>query len=100
VVLGHEGCDAVKAALESKLDGKEHRSHIQTLVNNILLGLKDVSSQASEEEQLTTAIEANIRWSIHQILETAAGQYVTRAGVARLVGAVYEIASGQVRFLS
>ena len=100
VVLGHEGCGAVKAALESKVDGKKHRSHIQTLVDNILPGLPDVSSQASAEEQLTAAIEANVRWSIHQILETAAGRYATRAGIARLVGAVYEIASGQVRFLS
>src|SRR6201997_5349578 len=32
VVLGHEGCGAVKAALETKLGGKEHRSRIQTLV--------------------------------------------------------------------
>jgi carbonic anhydrase len=99
VVLGHEGCEAVEAALESKLDGKKHRSHVQTLVDNILPGIPDVSSQASEEEQLTTAIEANVRWSIRQILQTAAGQYATRAGVVRLVGAIYEIASGRVRFL-
>jgi len=98
VVLGHEGCGAVMAALESKLDGKEHPSHIQTLVDNILPGLPDVSSHASAEEQLTTAIEANVRWSIQQILETAAGKYATGAGVAKLVGAVYELASGQVRF--
>jgi carbonic anhydrase len=98
VVLGHEGCGAVKAALESKLGGIEHRSRIQTLVDNILPGLPDVSSQASEEEQLTTAVEANVRWSIHQISETAEGQNAMKAGI-RLMGAIYEIASGHVRFL-
>jgi carbonic anhydrase len=98
VVLGHEGCGAVKAALETKLGGKEHATRIQTLIDNILPGLLDVSSQASEEEQLPGAVEANVRWSIHQILETEEGQNAMKAGF-RLMGAVYEIASGRVRFL-
>lgn len=98
VVLGHEGCGAVKAALEHKQVGLEHLSRIQTLVNCILPGLPEISSQLSEQQQLTTAVEANVRWSIHQILETSEGQNATRAG-AILVGAVYEIASGHVRFL-
>jgi len=99
VVLGHEGCGAVKAALETKLSSQEHRSHIQTLVDNILPGLSHVSSEASVEEQLSTAVEANVRWSMHQILETVAGQNAVRAG-ALFVGAVYEIGSGCVRLLS
>jgi carbonic anhydrase len=99
VVLGHEGCGAVKAALQTKRDGHGHRSRIQTLVNNILPGLPGVSSQVSLEEQLTAAVEANVRWSIHQILETEEGQIAAKAG-AKLVGAVYEIASGYVRLLS
>ena len=56
-------------------------------------------SRARREEQLTTAVEANVRWSIHQILETEEGQNAMKAGF-RLMGAVYEIASGRVRFLS
>src|ERR1700742_1072794 len=35
VVLGHEGCGAVKAAVDSKLDAIEHQSRIQILVDNI-----------------------------------------------------------------
>ena len=32
VVLGHEGCGAVRAALETKMGGKEHRSgHVRLL---------------------------------------------------------------------
>ena len=99
VVLGHQGCGAVKAALKTKLEGHEHHSHIQALVDNILPGLTDVSAQMSEEEQLTTAIEANVRWSLHQIAVTPEGQNAIKAGI-RLVGAVYEITSGHVRLLS
>ena len=99
IVLGHEGCGAVKAALETKLSGYDHGRHIQTLVNNILPGLPDVSSQVSAEKQLSTAVEANVRWSMHQLLETEEAQTAVRAG-ARLMGAVFEVASGYVRFFS
>jgi len=98
VVLGHEGCGAVKAALEHKLAGREHRSHIQTLVNSILPGLAEINSPAIEQE-LGRAVEANVCWSIRQILETPEAQKALRAG-AKIVGAVYEISSGHVRFLS
>jgi carbonic anhydrase len=45
------------------------------------------------------AVEANVRWSMHQILETAEGQNAIKAG-ARLVGAIYEITSGHVHLLT
>lgn len=99
VVLGHEGCGAVKAALATKLDGYKHRSHIQTLVNRMLPGLGDISPDACEEVRMNMAVEANVRWSMDQILDTKEGQYAISAGV-RLVGAVYEIVSGHVRLLS
>src|SRR3974390_585689 len=96
VVLGHEGCGAVKAPLEPRLEGHEHRSRIQLLVNNILPGLAECNGDIPEKERLGRAIEANVRWSIHQLLETPEGQNATKAG-AKLVGAGYEIASGHVR---
>jgi carbonic anhydrase len=99
VVLGHEGCGAVKAALHHKLTGTIERSRIQILVENILPGLAGLEMVAAQEELLAGAIEANVRWSMHQLLGTPEGQNATRLG-AKLVGAVYEISSGQVRFLS
>jgi carbonic anhydrase len=99
VVLGHEGCGAVKAALEHKTAGRQQPSRIQTLINSIMPGLPETSSPGSEQEQLSTAVEANVRWSIYQLLETPEGQNAMKLG-AKFVGAVYEIASGQVRFLA
>jgi carbonic anhydrase len=99
VVLGHEGCGAVKAAVDSKLDSVEQQSLIQVLVNNILPGLPEFHPQASPQERLTLAVEANVRWSMHQLLETPEGKRAVQEERAKLVGGVYEIASGGVRFL-
>jgi carbonic anhydrase len=100
VVLGHEGCGAVRAAVDSKLDSVEQQSRIQVLVNNILPGLPEFDPQAAPQERLTLAIEANVRWSMHQLLETPEGKRAVQEERAKLVGAVYEIASGGVRFLT
>jgi carbonic anhydrase len=99
VVLGHAGCGAVKAALECKLNGVQLRSRIQILVNNILPGLPEFDAQSSQEEKLASAIEANVQWSMHQLLETPEGQNGLKMGV-KLAGAVYDITTGQVRFLA
>src|SRR5580700_2343281 len=98
LVLGHEGCGAVKAALESKLYDVQHRSRIQLLVDNILPGLPDLSDTA-REEQLAVAVEANVRWSMRRLAESPEGNRAMEEDRAKLVGAVYEIASGRVRFL-
>ena len=99
VVLGHEGCGAIQAAVDSKLDAIEHRSRIQILVNNIVPGLPEFDPLAAPQEHLARAVEANVRWSMHQLLETAEMKRAVQEERAKLVGAVYEIASGNVRFL-
>jgi carbonic anhydrase len=99
VILGHEGCGAIKAAVDSKLDAVEHLSRIQILVNNILPGLPDFDPQAPLEECLARAVEANVRWSMQQLLDTPEAKRAVEEDRAMLVGAVYEIASGYVRFL-
>ena len=98
LVLGHEGCGAVKAALQSKLYDVQHRSRIQMLVDNIVPGLPDLSD-VPPAAQLDKAVEANVLWSMHQLAQTPEGQSALAEGRARMVGAVYEIASGRVRFL-
>ena len=98
LVLGHEGCGAVKAALDSKLYDVQHRSRIQLLADNILPGSPDFDDTATDQ-QLLCAVEANVRWSMDQLAESPEGRRALHEDRARLVGAVYEIASGRVRFL-
>ena len=99
VILGHERCGAVQAALAYKYDRVEQRSHIQVLVNNIVPGLPDTAAGISEDERLAAAVEANVRWSMQQLMATQEAKDAAKRG-AKLVGGIYEISSGYVRFLS
>jgi len=93
VVLGHEGCGAVQAALAAKLKGARQGRHIEALLANILAGLHGMGSPT-----LAAAVEANVRWSMQQVLETPEGKAGAARGV-KLVGAIYELETGRVRFL-
>src|SRR5688572_3451921 len=100
VVLGHEGCGAVQAALETRQHGAEHLSRIQTLVDSILPALAAIDPATPRGERLARAIESNVRWTVRQILDTPEGRARLAEGRMKVVGAVYEIASGRVRVLS
>ena len=52
VVLGHEGCGAIAAALAAKHEGEQFRSRIQTLLASILPGLPEFEPTLSPEEQV------------------------------------------------
>jgi carbonic anhydrase len=100
VVLGHTNCGAVAAAVEARLHGARQPSRIQILVDCILPGLIDLDLQLTPEATLAQAVEANVRWSMRQILETPEGRERQTEGLLKLVGAVYEIETGRVRFLA
>jgi len=99
VVLGHEGCGAVQAALAAKFRGARDRSHIERLLERILPGLDGIDPHLPPEEQLRLGVEANVRWTVRQILETPEAKARLAEGVMRLVGAVADISTGRVRFL-
>lgn len=92
VVLGHEGCGAVEAALAKKLRGTRQRSRIDLLLQRIVPGLENV-------KDLPAAVEANVYWSMRQLRETPEGRARMAEGILKLVGAVYDIKTGTVRFL-
>jgi carbonic anhydrase len=99
VVLGHEGCGAVAAALDAINRGAHQPSRIRRLLDNIIPGLAGIEPGLAPDEELARGVEANVHWSLRQILETPEAQARAAEGRMKLVGAVYEIATGKVRFL-
>ena len=99
VILGHEGCGAIAAALATKHTGEQFRSRVQLLLASIVGGLPDFEPTLSAEDQVSRAVESNVRWTVRQILESSEGQARMAEGRLKIVGAVYEIETGRVRFL-
>ena len=99
VVLGHEGCGAVQAALAAKFQGARERSRIEALLAGILPGLEGIDPALPPEAQLAAAVEANVRWTMRQIMETPEARQRQAEGVLLLAGAVADISTGRVRFL-
>ena len=99
VVLGHEGCGAVQAALQMKLKGVVEPGKIADLVRTILPGLDGIDCHDDPDSRMRRAVEANVRWSVQQLSQTPAGHAALSDRRVQLVGAVYELATGRVNFL-
>jgi len=99
VVLGHEACGAVQAALAAKFQGARERRRIAQLLQSILPGLRHIGVELPPRDRLKAAVEANVRWSMHQLLETPEAKARMAEGVMKLVGAIFELKTGRVRFL-
>lgn len=99
VVLGHEGCGAVEAAIAGKFHGARHRSRIALLLENIVPALDDLDRTLPPAALLSAAIEANVRWTLRELLESPEGKARAAQGDVTLVGAICDLATGRVRFL-
>ncbi len=85
VVLGHTGCGAVGAALAGESGG-----FIGYITDEIRLAI-------GEERDPLRACEKNAAHAVTRLREEFAGH--PEAGVARIAGAVYDILTGELRFL-
>jgi carbonic anhydrase len=99
VVLGHENCGAVKAALDVKFRNATVPSRIELLLQSILPCLEDIDGNGEPADLAREAVERNVRWTMQQISDSAEGRARMAEGVYRLAGAIFEIQTGRVRFL-
>jgi len=99
VVLGHEGCGAVRAALEARRGGATESGPLGALVGAILPALDGLDPSLSPADELDHAVEANVRSTVRRLAATPACRAALERGAIDLVGAVYELTTGRVRFL-
>ena len=99
VVLGHDGCGAVDAAIAEKFRGVRHPGRIAVLVDDIEPALDGVDPTLPPDALLDAAVEANVRWSLRQIVESPEWTSLPDDADRKAVGAVYELETGRVRFL-
>jgi carbonic anhydrase len=99
VVLGHEGCGAVEAAIAERFHGVRHRSRIALLLKRIDPALDNLDPRLPLPALLSAAVEANVRWTVREVAESREGKARMTKGDMKLAGAVYDLATGRVRFL-
>ena len=98
--MGHDGCGAVQAALERPASrDAENGAGSRRCLRDVLPGLAASTPALTWDEQLELAVEANVRWAVKSILAMPEAQQRKVEGVLKLVGAVYDLATGRVRFL-
>lgn len=99
VVMGHEGCGAVTAALQV-VDGQgEDGKYIAALVRHITPALNELAPGLKGEQRLNAAVEANVRRSVELLAQIPESRQALEQREILLVPAVYELATGRVRFL-
>jgi len=99
VVLGHEQCGAVKAALDARFRGTTEPRVIDELVSDIVPALDSIDPGEADDRQWERAVEANVRYTVGRLAATPAGSAAIEAGRIVLVGAICELHTGRVRFL-
>ena len=98
VVMGHEGCGAVKAALlPAEVRAKETPS-IQALLNEIVPSVSKIPKIRDEKAKLREAVVANVRQQVANIKQQPLIQKAIASNKIAVVGAFYEITSGAVDF--
>ena len=96
MVLGHEGCGAVTAALAK--DHGDEVEELQHLLSVIAPALSGIDPELPHGERVQLGVEANVRQSLERIhaIQRRVGLPEPRA---RIIGAVYELETGRVRIL-
>jgi len=98
VVLGHEGCGAVKAALLSpELRGRESES-VQALLNSIVPAVSTIPRIRDEKAKMREAVVANVRLQVQNLKKSKLVQRAVASNRIAVIGAYYEITSGAVDF--
>jgi carbonic anhydrase len=98
MVLGHESCGAVEAAVKSVTKGEAPPGHLPGLVAALAPAVVDV--QKNPGDLLSNAIHQNVRRNVEAlkssmpILKSAVD-----GGQLRVVGGVYQLATGRVELL-
>ena len=98
-VLGHTSCGAVDAAIKVVKDGAEFPGELPGLVSSIARAVHATKSKVGD--LLTNTVEENVRLTVANLAKSSQIiQSRIQSGQLRVVGGVYELASGKISLVS
>jgi carbonic anhydrase len=100
VVLGHQGCGAVKATIDHVQKGAVEPGHIEAFVDPIIPAVQAVAGQPADQ-LVDAAIQQNVRLQVQQLSNSMPVLApLVSAGKLKVVGAEYHLETGQVALVS
>ncbi len=97
VVMGHEGCGAVAAALSSREERAKEPPELQQVLRLIDPAIAHLDPRG--KGVVADAVEANVCWTVKNSVRIQEQRKHPQAKGVAFVGAVYELNTGRVRFL-
>ncbi|GAA0655321.1 carbonic anhydrase [Kitasatospora atroaurantiaca] len=99
VVLGHQRCGAVTAAVKSFRDGERLPGHLADIVRDLRAPYEEARRQGTPPEQLVEAtIRAQTRQTVARLRSDRLLRPLVATGKLEVVGAYYSLDSGAVTF--
>jgi len=99
VVLGHQNCGAVAAALSRPEQTQGEPPELGELLNRIRPAIATVNRNLEREQLIMAAVEANVRTSVKQLRHVPSIAAAIKTKNVKVLGAVYHIDSGKISFL-
>ena len=99
VVLGHEGCGAVQAAMETDEALAAEPPNLRQLIEAIRPALTGLPPSPDRSAHLREAVVRNVRLQAGYLRQNPVFAEAEARGEIRVIGAFYEIGSGAVDFL-
>lgn len=100
VVMGHEGCGAVAAALLPPEQLAQEPEHLRHLISRIQPCVQHLPPIRDKKARMREAVLNNVRYQVAALREQPVIQAAEASGRIRVIGAFYEIGSGAVDFLT
>lgn len=98
VVMGHEGCGAVQAAMQDEAERSFESQYIQFLIDRIVPSVSKLPRIRDSKARMREAVIANVRMQVHQLKQNQVVLEEMQKKEMAVIGAYYEISSGAVDF--
>lgn len=99
MVMGHEGCGAVRAAMLPEDDIQREPPALQQLIRRIQPSLRTMPTIRDKKSRMREAVLSNVRTQVAELRRKPVVQAAEASGQIRVIGGFYEIGSGAVDFL-
>ncbi|GGL66635.1 carbonic anhydrase [Deinococcus aerolatus] len=99
MVMGHEACGAVAAALLTPEQIAQEPENLQSIIHKITPSLEELPRIRDKKARMREAVLNNVRHQVHTLRQETIIRAAEASGQVQVIGGYYEIGSGAVDFL-